>query len=418
MFKYSKYNYVYTLSEGDFLVVNSLYGTKCKIRTNITPDKWELNLYKLESPTLSLLLENKLVVPIDLDEDLLNQYNCHKKIYSEDTLRMQIVLGHQCNFNCSYCWQNHTNDYDLSSDAQIKLPRFLSAQLRKRKGLSVDWIGGEPLLYSKVINELSEQCILIAEKHHCKYSAAMTTNGFLLDDTMQKIMIHRNKIHCFMITLDGTEETHNLLRTQKGGKDSFRIIMENICNLLVHKPSYVSIIIRINVSPELIGQEEKIAETFRKLPNMRNLIYMAIPTVDFKKDEVKISFDDYIDFCIKMRKYGISIQPVYKTKFMAGVCSSAYDSFFSYTENGSIKKCVQGDVELPINEFYNSQKINAETSKWMEPQKLIECLECKLLPMCQGLVCPARKEYCHLKMVMDPRYGQLLDEENIATIQI
>lgn len=418
MFKYSKFNYTYTLSEGKYLVVNSLYGTKCKIQTNITPDKWDLSLHRLESPILSELMKKNLIVPVDLDEDLYNQYNCNKKIYSNDTLNMQIVLGHQCNFECSYCWQKHTCDHDLTKDAQTKLPQFLSAQLRKRKSLSVDWIGGEPLLYTKVINELSEQCILMAEKHHCKYSAAMTTNGFLLDDTMQKIMIHRNKVHCFMITLDGTEETHDLLRTQKGSKGSFKTIMENVCNLLIHKPKYVSVVIRINVSAELIGHEDKIAETLRKLPSMRNLIYKAIPTVDSIKDEIKISFDDYISFCIKMRQYGIPVQPVYNMKFMAGVCSSAYDSFYSYTENGIIKKCVQGNVNVPINEFYDGKKMNIETCKWMEPQKLDECLECKLLPMCQGLVCPARKEYCHLKMVMHSRYGHLLDEENIVTIQI
>lgn len=418
MFKYSKYNIVYSLSENQYLIANSLYETKCKIITHISPDQWEKNINNLETRVLSLLLDKNIIVPIDKDEELLNQYYCYKKLYNNNNLKVQIILGHQCNFDCSYCWQEHTSDCNLSEDAIMKFPKFLDSQLQMRKMVNIDWIGGEPLLYKKTIDKLSEQCILIAEKHHCNYSAAMTTNGFLLDDNMQKNMIYHNKVNCFMITLDGIEETHNLFRPQKGGKGSFSVVKENICNLLVNKPRYVSVIVRINISPELIGYEKEIADVFKGLPKLRNVIFLAVPTVDPEKNEIKISFDEYFDFCIKMKGYGVLIRPVYSLKFMSGVCSSAYDNFYSYNRNGIIKKCVQGDIELPIDEFYQNQKRYTNISLWMKPQKLLECAECKLLPMCQGLVCPVRKENCHLKMVLEARYGQLLDEDNILKLQI
>ena len=54
--------------------------------------------------------------------------------------------------------------------------------------MRVEWFGGEPLLCMDVIENLSKHFIDICRKAHKGYTAAITTNGYLLDlETFRKL---------------------------------------------------------------------------------------------------------------------------------------------------------------------------------------------------------------------------------------
>jgi len=86
-----------------------------------------------------------------------------------------------CNFDCPYCFENHRPG-KMSPEVQddvVNLARRI-LEVRSGKSLHVSWFGGEPLLAPDVIESLSERLIALAEEFHFSYSAAITTNGYLL----------------------------------------------------------------------------------------------------------------------------------------------------------------------------------------------------------------------------------------------
>ena len=58
----------------------------------------------------------------------------------------------------------------------------MNNQKEQLKHLDVSWYGGEPLLATEVIYNLSDRLICLCEKHGIEYNSYMISNGSLLDD--------------------------------------------------------------------------------------------------------------------------------------------------------------------------------------------------------------------------------------------
>jgi len=79
----------------------------------------------------------------------------------------------------------------MDIDTQNYLFDFVKKSLLENncKYLSIMWYGGEPLLHKNVIYDLSEKFTSFCIKNSIAYSAAIVTNGFLLDsETAKKII--------------------------------------------------------------------------------------------------------------------------------------------------------------------------------------------------------------------------------------
>ena len=50
----------------------------------------------------------------------------------------------------------------------------------------ISWFGGEPLLEMEVIDYVSQKVMEICRKAHKPYTAAVTSNGYLLSRTVQQ----------------------------------------------------------------------------------------------------------------------------------------------------------------------------------------------------------------------------------------
>lgn len=107
--------------------------------------------------------------------------------------RLDILLGFNCNFKCSYCSNpTHKKDFwSIKQSERIDLVRVL-----KRYGYTfqespaISFWGGEPLLYFKEITS-------IVERFHEEYPEvaprfSMTTNGFLLDAERIRFCLENN----------------------------------------------------------------------------------------------------------------------------------------------------------------------------------------------------------------------------------
>lgn len=73
--------------------------------------------------------------------------------------KINLFLGHKCNFNCSYCLQSFNEDDYLHQDnIDIdKLVNQLSIEAKERTINKLAYWGGEPLLYFKTIKKVHDK---------------------------------------------------------------------------------------------------------------------------------------------------------------------------------------------------------------------------------------------------------------------
>ena len=164
-------------------------------------------------------------------------------------------LTQRCNLKCSYCFTDGKTNKVMSIKVAKKCVDFLIKQvveakdeelINKQRAINVSFWGGEPLLEWDLLKKIvlyTEQVI----PKGIRVQFGGTTNGTLL--TPEKFnFLSQHKIF-FMVSLDGTEETHDRYRVRENGKGSHKIIMKNVIQALKRWPFYK---VRISPYPERI----------------------------------------------------------------------------------------------------------------------------------------------------------------------
>ncbi len=166
-----------------------------------------------------------------------------------------INLTQNCNLNCSYCFNGNKTAKEMPYETAVKCIDFmfkeaLDANINnlpgKQKQIEVQFWGGEPLLKWDMIKDL----VLYAENSKYKdirVNFSGTTNGTLL--TPEKFDFMDEHQMYFMVSLDGTPETHNYNRKYADGRGSQEVIMENMKPILKRWPN---IQVRMSAFPERI----------------------------------------------------------------------------------------------------------------------------------------------------------------------
>lgn len=151
----------------------------------------------------------------------------------------QIQVTLNCNFRCSYCFQDHRSDEIIDADtAAIILAKCADHNGSRVRGygrgtVEVFWHGGEPLLagidfYREMLRRQSKIPGISFENH-------LQTNGSLLTDEFARFLAE----NAFQIgfSLDGPKEINDLHRhPATSRKSAFDAAMRGIENYLRHAP--------------------------------------------------------------------------------------------------------------------------------------------------------------------------------------
>ena len=131
-----------------------------------------------------------------------------------------------CNLSCKYCYFTHKDSHNkMSFDIAKKAIDYILEEKRFDiyDGIVWDFIGGEPSLEAKLIDEI---CDYILEKMfqlnhkwlNC-YKFMMCTNGILYTSSDMQRLVQKHGINFqISITIDGNKEKHDLSRIKKDGK--------------------------------------------------------------------------------------------------------------------------------------------------------------------------------------------------------
>ncbi len=221
--KLSKYNIISQLYGSDkYIIVNLLSGNADIL------DKDEMKV--LNDPLQGIgnsdfAAKGYWVNPVE--EEKLYKKKYLEFIDNRDTDEIQLffVPTYNCNFSCSYCFQN-TYNTDGSLFTKELIDDFFSFVDRyfHHKQKYITLFGGEPLLNSpKYINLVTYFIDQVSKR---KLELAIVTNGFHLAEYIP--LFQNVSIREIQVTLDGTAKVHNSRRKHKNGEGTFDKIVVGI----------------------------------------------------------------------------------------------------------------------------------------------------------------------------------------------
>jgi uncharacterized protein len=145
-------------------------------------------------------------------------------------LNLILLPTEQCNFRCTYCYEDFEQG-SMPAWVVSAIKKLLVARASDLDELKIAWFGGEPLLASKIIYDLSHFIQeLQRERPGLSYSASMATNAQLLDaERLSKLVACG--VTSYQITLDGPSELHDQTRVTRRGQGTFGTIWRHLLGL-------------------------------------------------------------------------------------------------------------------------------------------------------------------------------------------
>lgn len=165
--------------------------------------------------------------------------------------RASFNLTQRCNLRCTYpCFTYGCGNKDMHPEVAKRGIDFLlnnALQTTPPSVVEIGFWGGEPLLKFDLLKEMVWYAEPRARALNIPLQFSGTTNGTLL--TPDKFDFLDEKNIFFMVSLDGTEETHDYHRKMVDGSGSHKLVVKNFKEALKRWPFYRA---RISVSADRV----------------------------------------------------------------------------------------------------------------------------------------------------------------------
>lgn len=174
---------------------------------------------------------------------------------------IQAVLLHlsaDCDLSCRYCYSGGENTRyggeraKMTADTALRTVDYLlDCDLVDRRGISIGFFGGEPLINYPVLETVIEHCEHIAQLRQQSpglFRFNLTTNGLSLTaERCAYLLRHGVRIR---MSVDGMPEAHDRNRVTRSGRGSHDIVVRNLQNAIAERPELVSV--RATLTPDNI----------------------------------------------------------------------------------------------------------------------------------------------------------------------
>ncbi|MCI9052115.1 MAG: 4Fe-4S cluster-binding domain-containing protein [Lachnospiraceae bacterium] len=412
-YKASLYNYIDKCENGDLLIFNLLTQNKIKINSSLVPKigyYFEKNkIYDIadDDKIAQKLINNKFIIPEDVDEIKIVLMKHNEVVYGTDTLKIQIMPTNDCNLRCVYCYETPKPKY-MDDLTEKKVLKFIDRKLCYCKQLRFNWFGGEALLCKERVLRMSKEIHEMCKKNRVPMLGSMSTNAYLLDtNTFKALTSYR--IREYQICVDGMQEQHNRTRPHYKEQDSFQKIFNNLLEIQKLPFNNFSIGIRCNITPDLEPYLEEYFEMLAKYFKGDERFYIILQAVRnwggnrisdsmIPEEEGKL----YLKWYKRVAESGlVSIEASSFAPFV-GYCEANSKNGYAIDYNGSLHKCsiamynpnytevgVIGKIEDSGREVIDESKL----AKWLVPSTIPseQCQHCVIFPYCMGGHCFYKK---------------------------
>jgi len=221
------------------------------------------------------------------------------------------TVSTDCNLDCAYCYSRESLERTRVRrrlDMRI-LEEFLPAYMsyvRDVKMASMSWQGGEPTLAGLSFFERVVALQAAYAEPGTLISNALQTNAVLLDEAWGAFLRRYNWL--VGVSLDGPEEVHNALRTDRGGRGSFACVLRGIDILRCHGVDFNILCV---LGPHNVGRASEVMAFFRR---HRFTHIQLIPAMNFQA----IQPDRPPAFLITPAQYGAFLVEAFDAWYEAG----------------------------------------------------------------------------------------------------
>lgn len=354
------------------------------------------NFKKLNKNIIDLMKDRGFLVSCEICEgkELIKEMNSLEKVSQYKQIHLTIAPTFLCNLNCDYCFTRKNKEI-ISQEVLLNIYQLIEYYINKYNSIvNINWFGGEPVLALDAIENFMTK--LIKRFGIEKFKTMMTTNGYLLTINNFKKIINSG-IKILQITIDGNEERHNIYRTTKDGKGTYKAIIKNIYDILETEDDFL-LNIRCNFYPEDISCKEDIFQDIRNIVAMDKRVVMQLkPVLNFKNKESNKYFNNYCEvesirsiITQSMNKeniYASSIMPKARCKW----CNSGKSGAYNIGPKGELYLCKSefGHEDKIIGYLKDHGKVVKLANFYEIEEKYIKlvnekCTDCNRLPICMG----------------------------------
>lgn len=389
---YSRYNFLWRNERFGYMIYNSL--TNCfahiekvifEMLSSIKPGE-EINLAGIDKETLDTMIASKILVESDDDELLGLKLKKYSYRFNQRFLSLTIAPTLDCNFKCTYCFEDPREKTYMSIATETKLIDFVK-KFNNLDFIHVSWYGGEPLMAKKTIQRLTKSFIDLG----FNYSASITTNGYLLNKKLID-QLESLKINDIQITIDGPEEIHNTRRPHKTG-GSFSTIIDNLRYLSGYKKDKKIVVkVRVNIDDT---NEQYYADIYNYIRTIDKTIYVYpgfVQEVTTCQSNSLCTFDRFrkANFKISNFKERSIIDEYFYPTLSENECMARHINSFLIGPEGEVYKCWSdvGQRERVIGSITDDSITNftllARYTLGADPFDNEDCKVCFFLPICGG----------------------------------
>lgn len=400
----SFYNYI-VHTESGYLIYNTLYNSLIRLQQN--EYKMFMNPAICSEEYLYNFVKSGLFIDKSVNEKESYLFLADIFMHCIDrNLNLTITTTLKCNAHCPYCYEHGVQQSDMFPGAAEKILQFIRHQ-KKHEKIELTWFGGEPLLNTSLIDEI---CSSLSASG-IEFSSFMITNGSLFKKSTLNKQIFDWHLKNVQISLDGTSDIHNRVKSFSSGDNDFYSIMYSIRQLTKNK---IHVGLRLNISRT-------------NFQNVMNLI---------KELEYMFSADQYVSYypafivgtgdsfspeekvaCLKKILKGIKDyrKVTAETRFYSipktHSCHNSDHRAFTIDVFGNIFTCEHyvGRKEKALSTLDKYNDFDDPRENHLEIAS--ECKECLFLPKCFGGCEANRRENndpCLLEKYLIPAYMELL----------
>jgi uncharacterized protein len=250
------------------------------------------------------------------------------------------TVSTDCNLDCAYCYYRESLEgtrVRRRLDPSL-LERFIPAYMSyvaDVRTASMSWQGGEPTLAGL---RFFERVVALQAAYAAPgtlISNALQTNAVLLDEAWGAFLRRYNWL--VGVSLDGPEEVHDALRTDRGGRGSFARALRGIDVLRRHGVDFNILCV---LGPHNVGRAGELMAFFRR---RRFTHVQFIPAMDFQA----IQPDRPPDFLITPAQYGAFLVEAFDSWYEHGsptISVRIFDNFVQSVLGVPNDLCVHADT--------------------------------------------------------------------------
>ncbi len=261
----------------------------------------------------------------------------------------------------------------------------------KKKKLSLDFYGGEPLLAIDRIRYIARALRPFVEEQGGVFEFALVTNGSLLTGKTTEDLVGYG-LWGAKVTIDGPPEIHNQCRPFKNGAPSFDVIIKNVkesCSITTVGlggnftaanfrtfPGLFDIFAEHDLTPDKVGVIQ-----FGPVVQIND----EFGNPDFREGCATIKEPWLVEASLFLREE--TLKRGYRPpKVLPSPCAVEIDDMFTVHYDGTIYKCggligheefAAGDVWSGMRDFRKAYNLEL----WKDSPA---CRECRYLPLCFG----------------------------------